>query len=129
MIHSPVSLEVADQLNPVLKKINNGDKDLSHSAAMAYQAFLGYYLGKIKRTSIRNKAEAVSIANDFSSLMGLSEVPGLEKRTAGKMGLNGVEGVKIKGAGDSRNGRFSDNRQGRGQRGGGGRGKGGRGNR
>merc|ERR1712071_315985 len=88
---------------------------------MAYQAFLGYYLGQLKRTQIRSKEELVEIANQLSGLMGLNEVPGIEKRTVGKMGLKGVAGVVLSdGGGDTNNeqGRFQ-------QRGGGGSGRGG----
>lgn len=97
MMSSSVSDDIADQLNPVLRKIKDGDKELSQSAAMAYQAFLGYYLGQVKRTSIRNKEEVVSIANDISAQMGLSEIPGLDKRLIRKMGLNGVAGIHLTG--------------------------------
>ena len=106
VLNSPPAASTSDKLNPVLHKIHDGDKDLSQSARMAYQAFLGYYLGQLKRTSIRSKEEVVSIANNFSSLIGLSEIPALEKRLIGKMGLNGVSGVQIQGGGNTKHRNF-----------------------
>jgi len=36
------------------------------------------------------------MANFFSSTVGLREVPFLEKKTVGKMGLKGVEGLRVR---------------------------------
>ena len=37
----------------------------------------------------------VAHANQFSQLIGLREVPMLQKKTIGKMGLKGVPGLRI----------------------------------
>lgn len=78
----------------------------------AYQAWLGQHkshIGKMKWST----AELVQWANYFATdIMGLSEVPALEAKTVGMMGLKGVPGVVV-------------NKGGGGGKGGGGKGKGG----
>jgi ATP-dependent RNA helicase MSS116 len=114
-------------VKPVLDRIGRGDEALTKNAQGAYQAFLGYYLGQIKRLRTRSKDELVEIANELSSAMGLSEVPGLTKRLIGKMGLQGVRGVVLDLEGGSSGG--GGGRGGGGGGRGGGRGGGGRGGR
>ena len=96
VFETPMSKETEELLEPARQRIQNGDKILSKSASGAYQAFLGYYLGQMKRMKMNRKDELVSIANEFASLTGLREPPSLTSQLAGKMGLKGVNGLNIK---------------------------------
>merc|ERR1712232_165821 len=82
-----------------------GDRALPllHRAApdigkQAYQAWLGQHkshLGKLKWST----AELVEWANYFATdVMRLAEVPALEAKTVGMMGLKGVPGLVVAGA-------------------------------
>ena len=72
----------------------NNNIELKKSAEQAYQAWLGYYNGKV-RVCGWNKDQLVEQANIYSTTIGLREIPGLQKKTIGKMGLKGVPGLKI----------------------------------
>lgn len=63
--------------------------------AKIYQAWMGYYKNHLK--GLRwSTAELVQQANTFAVAgLGCAEVPGLQKRTIGKMGLKGVPGLKV----------------------------------
>jgi ATP-dependent RNA helicase MSS116 len=118
MLTEPVSPEVEGILQPAIHRIHNGgDKNLAKSAKGAYQAFLGYYLGQMKRMRMNRKEDLAKTANRFSSLMGLSEVPKLNKQLVGKMGLKGVDGIMVETSSPDEGGR----RGGGGGGGGGGR--------
>jgi ATP-dependent RNA helicase MSS116 len=106
LLNDPVSAEIADLLQPAIDRVGNGDRNLTPIAEGAYQAFLGYYLGQMKRMKMRKKEDLVSTANRFSSLMGLSQVPSLEKNMVGKMGLKGVDGIVVKTASLNEHGKF-----------------------
>jgi ATP-dependent RNA helicase MSS116 len=61
-----------------------------------YQAWLGYYLGRIRVLNIDKKG-IVEEANLFAEeVFGCAEPPRLEKKTVGKMGLKGVPGLRFK---------------------------------
>jgi ATP-dependent RNA helicase MSS116 len=90
-----VDKQVMESIGHVLARVKNGDAKLTQSAEQAYRAFLGYYVGQMKRITINSKEKVVDVANSYSSMMGLNEVPGLEAMTAGKMGLKGVAGVNV----------------------------------
>ena len=77
-------------------RVGNGDKVLSLSGQGAYQAFLGYYLGQMKRIKMKRKEALVDIANEFSGAMGFREVPALGKNMINKMGLKGISGISVK---------------------------------
>ena len=83
----------------VLKnKIGNGkDQDLVKSGEGAYQAFLGFYLGQMKRLNMDKKETLVEIANEFSTAMGFRRPPTLAKNMVGKMGLKGIPGISVEG--------------------------------
>ncbi len=103
-----------------LPKISNALSRLQPKTLItAYQAWLGYYNGKQRKLGW-NKNELVRVGNSFALLnMQLPETPALMARTVGKMGLKGVQGLRVEG----RNGvPRSDNS------GGGGGGRGGRNN-
>jgi len=116
-LKQPVDSQTTSSVNAVLGMVKQGDKTLAGSAKQAYQAFLGYYLGQIKRTNFRAKPEIVNTANVISTLMGLDETPGLLARTVGKMGLKGVPGIVIEKGGMENQG---GSRQGGSRQGGGG---------
>lgn len=65
--------------------------------AQAYQAWLGQHkalIGKLKWST----SDLVGWANYFATvIMGLSEVPALEPKTVGMMGLKGVPGIVVAG--------------------------------
>ena len=90
-----MSPETAERVMPVLKRIGNGDQVLTKSAKGAYQAFLGYYNGQMKRVKMNRKEDLVRIANEFSAAMGLHAPPAMSAMTVGKMGLKGVAGLNI----------------------------------
>jgi ATP-dependent RNA helicase MSS116 len=61
-----------------------------------YQAWLGYYTGRIKILGIEKK-DIVEDANLFvKEVFGCELPPKLEKKTVGKMGLKGVPGLRFK---------------------------------
>lgn len=76
---------------------NSKDHDLAKSGEGAYQAFLGFYLGQIKRLNIDEKETLVEIANKFSTAMGFRRPPTLAKNMVGKMGLKGIPGISVEG--------------------------------
>ncbi|CAH0477398.1 unnamed protein product [Peronospora belbahrii] len=91
--------------------------DVEKSAQQSYQAWLGFYNSHSKRLKLK-PTELVKLAADYSRIIGLDEVPKLEKRTLKKMNLFGVPGIEPspytrdssgnisggRGGGDSRNG-------------------------
>lgn len=101
LLGSPISSESQSVVEEVQRRVRTGDKVLSKSAKGAYQAFLGYYLGQMKRMKMRRKEELVDIANEFAGLTGLEETPSLTRQLVGKMGLNGVSGLNISGSSQS----------------------------
>lgn len=70
------------------------DQDLRNSAEMAYRAWLGFYNGHLKKVGW-SKATLVQHANQWSRDIGLNEQPTLLKKTVGKMGLKGVQGLRL----------------------------------
>lgn len=77
-------------------RVGSGDKVFSLSGQGAYQAFLGYYLGQMKRIKIKSKERLVDIANEFSGAMGFRTAPALGTNMIGKMGLKGISGIVVK---------------------------------
>ena len=100
MINDPISPESQDYVDEVRRRVRGGDRILSKSAKGAYTAFLGYYLGQMKRIRMKRKEDLVEIANDFATLSGLSEPPAITKMLIGKMGLKGVSGLNVSGGQD-----------------------------
>lgn len=95
MLSTPPEAKIEDAVNKALARVKSGDAQLTKSAEQSYAAFLGYYRGAMKRTSMRNNDDLVSTANTLAKAMGLKEQPGLTKRTIGKMGLKGTKGLRI----------------------------------
>jgi ATP-dependent RNA helicase MSS116 len=71
-----------------------GDPSLRTSAEQAYRAMLGYYNGKLRALGW-SKEELVQRANAYARVIGLQQVPALEKKTVGLMGLKGVPGLRV----------------------------------
>ncbi len=69
--------------------------ELKTGAEQAYQAWLGFYNTNTRKCGW-NQAQLVETANEFSRVIGLTEIPFLEKKTVGMMGLRGVPGLRIR---------------------------------
>lgn len=95
LLNNPMDTDVQEMFTAATERIRNSKKRQSQAKA-AYQAFLGFYLGKMKLMRMRSKDQLVAVANDISGQMGLTEVPSLTSRMVGKMGLKGVNGISIK---------------------------------
>eukprot|EP00163_Fabomonas_tropica_P017988 TRINITY_DN31_c5_g1_i1.p1 TRINITY_DN31_c5_g1~~TRINITY_DN31_c5_g1_i1.p1 ORF type:complete len:585 (-),score=130.05 TRINITY_DN31_c5_g1_i1:305-1798(-) len=63
----------------------------------AYQAWMGFYNSNLKRCRI-DKPRLVQLANQWvTSVVRAQEIPQLEAKTVGKMGLKGVPGLNVAG--------------------------------
>ncbi|ETN03062.1 hypothetical protein PPTG_16063 [Phytophthora nicotianae INRA-310] len=67
--------------------------DVEKSAQQSYQAWLGFYNSNSRRLKLK-PVELVQLAADYSRIIGLDEVPKLEKKTLKKMNLLGVPGIE-----------------------------------
>ncbi|KAF1784109.1 P-loop containing nucleoside triphosphate hydrolase [Phytophthora cactorum] len=85
--HSPEKLELSQ--SRALKVTNSlkSYSDVEKSAQQSYQAWLGFYNSHAKRLKLK-------LAADYSRIIGLDEVPKLEKKTLKKMNLFGVPGIE-----------------------------------
>ena len=102
----------ADRMQAALRKMN------PITIATAYQAWMGYYNGALKRVGW-NKTQLVAAANDM--VLGAWQapaVPALEPKTVGKMGLKGTPGLNVvhgaaggRGAGGGGGGRTGGGRR------------------
>mmetsp|Transcript_21304 Transcript_21304/g.46228 ORF Transcript_21304/g.46228 Transcript_21304/m.46228 type:complete len:596 (+) Transcript_21304:182-1969(+) len=117
LMNNPIDSEIHDLMESATGQIRSSKKR-QKTPSGAYQAFLGFYLGKMKVMKMRSKEELVNIANKFSAQMGLPDVPSLTKRMVGKMGLKGVGGITIgeEDFNDRGQGQGSGPRQGAGSR-------------
>ncbi|KAK1314701.1 putative DEAD-box ATP-dependent RNA helicase 48 [Acorus calamus] len=92
----PIKKAPLPELNPDLKlKIEEsmGKIDISVKEA-AYYAWLGYY-NSIREIG-RDKTTLAELANGFCASIGLQEPPSLFRKTAVKMGLRHVPGIRIR---------------------------------
>ncbi|GAB2212080.1 hypothetical protein Drorol1_Dr00025424 [Drosera rotundifolia] len=80
--------EMKVKLDDSLAKIDSSVKEA------AYHAWLGYY-NSIKETG-RDKTTLVDHANQFSESIGLAKPPSLSRKTALKMGLKDIAGIRIR---------------------------------
>ncbi|CAN0402720.1 unnamed protein product, partial [Hapterophycus canaliculatus] len=63
------------------------------SVVCAYQAWLGFYNGQLRRVRW-SKEDLVARANFWiTTVCRQAEVPGIQAKTLGKMGLRGVRGI------------------------------------
>jgi len=95
LISSPTDPKIEQAVEKVLARIRSGDGKLTLSAEQSYQAFLGYYRGHMRRTTIRTKDGLVDTANTLAKVLGLKEQPGLTQKTIGKMGLKGIKNLRV----------------------------------
>ena len=103
---------IESDLEKVKSRVRYGDQVLNKGASGAYQAFLGFYKGQMKRMKMKNAEELVGIANQFAAAAGLQEPPMLSTQMVGKMGLKGVRGLNVsaslnRGGGGRQNGNRS----------------------
>lgn len=64
----------------------------------AYTAFLGFNITVARQLGLQ-PPEIVGLANEFAYAMGYEEIPEVEAKMVGKMGLKGVPGLRIMGKG------------------------------
>eukprot|EP00514_Thraustochytrium_sp_LLF1b_P011886 CAMPEP_0184545556 /NCGR_PEP_ID=MMETSP0199_2-20130426/4380_1 /TAXON_ID=1112570 /ORGANISM="Thraustochytrium sp., Strain LLF1b" /LENGTH=572 /DNA_ID=CAMNT_0026939863 /DNA_START=234 /DNA_END=1948 /DNA_ORIENTATION=- len=81
---------------PVQHALDSVEQDsaLLDAATKAYVTFLGFYINKSKVTG-KSRTDLILAANTYSTYIGLTELPGIEARTAGKMGLKGCQDINI----------------------------------
>ena len=89
-----LSYPMPSNLDKALQEVGREGSDLNSTAKKAYVAWMGYYNSNSKVTKF-NKGQLVQQANEYAGIMGLKELPSLEKKTVGKMGLKGVPGLVI----------------------------------
>lgn len=75
--------------------IAHRDSEFRKSAEQAYVAWLGFYNSNLRKCGW-DKPKLVEMANYFSKTLALKEVPFIEKKTIGKMGLKGVPGLRVR---------------------------------
>ncbi|KAJ3124822.1 hypothetical protein HK100_011094 [Physocladia obscura] len=64
--------------------------------SMAYAAWLGFYNALVRDIGWSNKQQLVEMAGRYAvECLGCDSVPGIPKKTIGKMGLKGVKGLVI----------------------------------
>ena len=79
----------ADQIADAFQSIDPKSKQ------KAYSAYLGFMKGFLNKMQMK-PADLVKMANNFAVIgMKSGEVPEMEKKTIGKMGLKGVPGIKF----------------------------------
>jgi hypothetical protein len=76
------------QIEESLAKIDGSVKEA------AYHAWLGYY-NSIKEIG-RDKTTLVELANQYCQSIGLQKPPSLFRKTALKMGLKGIPGIRTR---------------------------------
>jgi len=94
---TPESLSIEQcvpKCNAAISKVSIVN-DLRQSAEKAYQAYLGSYNSCLRKIGF-DKNALVQSANTFALEIGLKEIPYLEKKTVGKMGLKGVPGLRTR---------------------------------
>ena len=108
-------------LHPVLEKMRSGQEEqLVGNLESAYRSMLGFYNGKLsKQLGVKDPAILIDFVNEFAMQGGCSEIPGIETKTIGKMGLRFTNGLNItknmsrQGGGGGRGGGGGANRNSR----------------
>ncbi|KAI8958097.1 DEAD-domain-containing protein [Daldinia sp. FL1419] len=86
---TPADLSAREDVSEIAVRL---DPDIQ---SKAYQGWLGYYKSYIKPLNW-DLSRLVREANEFAlNGLGAPEVPGLQKKTIGKMGLKGVNGLVV----------------------------------
>ena len=78
-----------------------GEDSEHDSAKMAWSAWLGYYNGMLRKIGM-DKAQLVELSLLYANSIGLSQLPALPKKTIGKMGMQGVPGLRIETAAEAK---------------------------
>ena len=72
----------------------HGEDSERDGAKMAWQAWLGFYNSHCSKLKV-SKEELVAKSAEYAATIGLPQIPALQKKTIGKMGLQGVPGLRI----------------------------------
>jgi len=89
-----IKVERSSKLDDVLEGVPDDDQvwDLGKKT---YISSIGYYNGQLRRLHM-SKAELIATFNEYAiEGLGLGQIPGILKRTIGKMGMKGVPGIVI----------------------------------
>jgi len=95
---APPDVALMNKLQPILDDIRNqdGSNDLCKDLESAYRSMLGFYNGKLsKQLGVKDPAMLIDFVNEFAKQGGCAELPGIEKKTIGKMGLRYTTGLNI----------------------------------
>ena len=76
------------------KETPHGEDSERDGATMAWQAWLGFYNSHCSKLKL-SKEELVAKSAEYAATIGLPQIPALQKKTIGKMGLQGVPGLRI----------------------------------
>lgn len=79
---------ITSQMDALMAKIDGSVKEA------VYHAWLGYY-NSIREIG-RDKTTLVELASKFAESIGLQKPPPLFRKTALKMGLKGIPGIRIR---------------------------------
>lgn len=92
----PIERASLPDIDPAMKsKMDNSMEKIDTSVKeAAYHAWLGYY-NSIREIG-RNKTELVDLANHFCHSVGLEKPPALYRKTALKMGLKDIPGIRVR---------------------------------
>jgi ATP-dependent RNA helicase MSS116 len=92
---NPYPADITANLEPFKKRVEQAFTYVEEEAkAKAYVAFLGFNKTFLKKLKMDSK-ELVRTSNEYAMAMGCPELPLIEKKTVGKMGLKGVPGLRI----------------------------------
>lgn len=88
-------LVTSKELERNLNRVRAEGSELETCAKQAYAAYLGFHKAQLKNLRL-NATQLVDLANDYAlNVLGLSEIPTLEKKLVAKMGLQNVPGIKV----------------------------------
>lgn len=88
------SSRLSTRIEIIVRSLGSSDSETAKSARTAAVAWLGFYNSNMRRLGW-GREELVHFANAFSQSVGLPELPAIQKKTLGKMGLKGCPGIKI----------------------------------
>lgn len=91
------TVESQQDLAPVWASIGSGrNADLALKATKAYVSALGFYNTHLKaRCGVKGTDALVAFCNAFAYQVGFTTLPPIEKKTIGKMGLKGIQGLNV----------------------------------
>jgi ATP-dependent RNA helicase MSS116 len=83
-----------DKLGPLVQEVRAGrDPDIETRVNDAYQAMIAFYFQRYKNED--KPEEIVSTINSLVEILGLRELPAIEKRRAEKIGVDALPGINI----------------------------------